>query len=558
MNKFYKRLFLAAILSGAAFSAQETMAQSATAAGSGSPHKNKIGSFTSVQPVGQTMSITYPTETHAIQQLAKTGFTTYTDGTTGTMPGNNDFTAFIPVAGSSKKGYLTINHETSPGGVSILDMSLNESTNLWEVQGVRKVDFSPLVQTVRNCSGGITPWGTLITSEETTNMGDANGDGYQDVGWQVEIDPVTGKIVDYDGDGKPDKLWAMGRMNHENIAISSDRVTVYQAEDGGSSGVFKFVANTPGNLSEGTLYVLQRDSETSASGTWVVVPNTTQADRNNTRSLAPAVGGTNWRNPEDIEFGPDGKMYFTSKGSGTIWRFKDDGMTVSEIEAWVTPQFYDVNYGEGTQAENWGTGIDNLTFDGEGNLWALQDGGRNNLWVVRPDHTPESPKLELFMTTPFGSESTGLTFSPDFKYGFISIQHPSGANTATFTDAAGNEVQFDRDVTFVFARKQFLGKENNQPAMASSLEPAQMIKAYPNPFQASTKVKVEIPEQANVYLEVLDMQGNKVKTLVNGSLEAGEHTYDFTPSSTSGSKIYLLRLQVNDQKSTTRMLQVNE
>lgn len=558
MDKIYKKLFLAAVLSGAAISAQETVAQSTAAAGSGSPNKNKIGSFTSVQPIGQSQTITYPTETHAIQQLAKTGFTTYTDGSTGTMPGNNDFTAFIPVAGSSKKGYLTINHETSPGGVSILDMSLNEATNLWEVQGVRKVDFSPLVQSVRNCSGGITPWGTLITSEETTNSGDANGDGYQDVGWQVEIDPATGKIADYDGDGKPDKLWAMGRLNHENIAVSADRVTVYETEDGGSSGVFKFVANEPGNLSEGALYVLKRDSETAATGTWVVVPNTTQADRNNTRSLAPAVGGTNWRNPEDIEFGPDGKMYFTSKGSGTIWRFKDDGMTVSEIEPWVTPQFYEVNYDGGTQAENWGTGIDNLTFDGEGNLWALQDGGRNNLWVVRPDHTPDNPKLELFMTTPFGAESTGLTFSPDFKYGFISIQHPRNTNTATFTDAAGNEVQFNRDVTFVFARKQFLGKKNTHHSSATAMAPAEMMNVYPNPFQASTKVKVAVPAQTFVNLEVLDMQGNKIATLHNGNLGAGEYTYDFTPSPTAGNKIYLVRLQVNDQKSTTRIIQVNE
>ncbi|WP_162051527.1 alkaline phosphatase PhoX [Pontibacter pamirensis] len=555
MDKFYKRLLMAAIISGAAVTFQETAAQSATSAGSGSPNKNKIGSFTSVQPIGQSETITYPTETHAIQQLAKTGFTSYTDGSTGTMPGNNDFTAFIPIKGSSKKGYLAINHETTPGGVSILDMTLNEATNLWEVEGVRKVDFSPLVQTVRNCSGGITPWGTLITSEETYNSGDANGDGYQDVGWQVEIDPATGKIVDYDGDGKPDKLWAMGRMNHENIAIGADRVTVYQAEDGGSSGVFKFVANTPGNLSEGTLYVLKRDSETAATGTWVVVPNTTQADRNSTRSLAPAVGGTNWRNPEDIEFGPDGKMYFTSKGTGTIWRFKDDGMTVSEIEAWVTPQLFEVKYNGGTQTENWGTGIDNLTFDGDGNLWALQDGGRNNLWVVRPDHTPENPKLELFLTTPFGSESTGLTFSPDFKYGFVSIQHPRQSNLATFTDAAGNEVQFNRDITFVFARKQFLGRENRN---ATALVPANMVEVYPNPFQAVTKVKVEVPEQGLVSVEVLDMQGQKVATLYNGNLEAGEYTYDFSPSPSSGSTIYLVRMQVNNQKSTTRIIQVNE
>ncbi|WP_114781942.1 alkaline phosphatase PhoX [Botryobacter ruber] len=556
MSKVYKSLFVAAMVSAGAVSTQKAVAQSQTAAGSGLPAKNMIGSFTSVRPTGQTGTVVIPAETHTFQLLAKSGTTAYTTGATGIMPGNNDFTAFVGKNGSSKEGYLAINHENNPGGVSILDLHLDEASNQWVVDAVRKVDFTPLVKTDRNCSGGITPWGTVITTEESYNTGDANGDGYQDVGWQVEIDPVSGKIVDYDGDGQPDKLWALGRMNHENIAISQDRVTVYQAEDGGSSGVYKFIANQPGNLSEGTLYVLKRSSTDPTTGEWVQVPNTTQADRNNTRTLAPAVGGTNWSSPEDVEFGPDGKMYFTSKGTGTIWRFKDEGMTVSEIEAWVTRQQFEVNYGEGTQLEDWGTGIDNLTFDGEGNLWALQDGGRNNLWVVRPDHTPATPHLDLFMTTPRGSESTGLTFSPDFKYGFVSLQHPSAANTTVVTDASGQDVIFNNSATIVFARKQFLGKQSETTAQAQAA--AQMLEVYPNPFQTSTKVKVTLPAQAPVVLEVHDMQGNVIQTLFNGSMPAGAHTFNLSPAAGAGNAMYLVRLQVNNQKATTRILQTNK
>ncbi|MFT2007421.1 alkaline phosphatase PhoX [Pontibacter sp. 13R65] len=660
-----------------------------------------IGCFTSVKPTGQTQLMTIPTETHTFQLIAKTGQTQYTAGGTGTIPGNNDFTAYVGKNGSSKEGYLSINHENSPGGVSMLDLSLNEKTMLWEVNEVKKVDFSPLVRTVRNCSGGITPWGTVITSEETTSSGNANGDGYQDVGWQVEIDPATGEIVDYDGDGKPDKLWALGRMNHENAAIGTDSVTVYQAEDGGSSCVYKYIANKKGNLSEGTLYVLKRDNAAATTGTWVVVPNTTKAERNNTGSLAASVGGTNWSGPEDIEFGPDGKMYFTAKGTGIIWRFKDNGTSVSEIEAWVTPKMYPVTHKDGVQNENWGTGIDNLTFDGEGNLWALQDGGRNNLWVVYPDHTPEKPSLKLFMTTPAGSESTGLTFSPDFRYGFISLQHPSSGNTATLTDAAGNPVQFNRDVTLVFARKEFLGAEavvptfelgedltlcqgdsavltayegtdavvkwtgaalaeeiegasltvkapgmyyatayaNNGRTYTDSLEvsveelavdlgyriplcnkctvtldagadyssylwsngattqtltvdtpgtysvevtsangckatgsvevikkngngndlvPVKLIQVYPSPFVDGTNIKISMPEQATVVLEVHDMKGKLVQTLFKGIMKVGDHSFEFTPTTPSENGIYLVRFQVNNQKSTTKIVQAEK
>ncbi len=428
---------------------------------------------------------------------------------------------------------------------------------LWEVGAVRKVDFSPLVRTVRNCSGGITPWGTVITSEENTSLGDVNGDGYQDSGWQVEIDPVTGLIRDYNGDGKPDKLWAMGRMSHENIAVSADSVTTYQAEDGGSNCVYKFVANQKGNLSEGTLYVLKRDALNPTAGTWVKVPNATPAERNTTNSLAASVGGTNWSGPEDVEFGPDGRMYFTSKGTGTIWRFKDDGLTVSGIEAWVTNKPYEVTYNGGKQLESWGTGIDNLTFDGDGNLWALQDGGRNNLWVISPDHTPENPKLRLFMRTPFGSESTGLTFSPDYRYGFVSIQHPRNTNAATLTDAAGVPVKFDRDVTFVFARKEYLGKANsaNAPAVAHRVE------AFPNPFTTGTQLKVTMPEQAEALLEVRTVLGELVTTLVNGPLAIGEHTFDFQPANhsvRSVNGVYHVRLVVNGQLSKKTVIQLKQ
>ncbi|WP_026463900.1 alkaline phosphatase PhoX [Adhaeribacter aquaticus] len=548
MKKIYGSFLVAAMVSAGVCN-QKVVAQSQKSAVAGVPNKNKIGSFISVKPTGQTSTTVIPFETHSFQLLAKSRSTTYQDGSP--MPIGNDFTAYVGKNGSSKEGYLSINHENTPGGVSILDIHLDESANIWVVDAVRKVDFSPLVQTTRNCSGGITPWGTVITSEETTNRADLNKDGYEDVGWQVEIDPVTGKIMDYDGDGKPDKLWAMGRMSHENIAIGSDRKTIYQAEDGGSNGVYKFVADEAGNLSAGKLYVLKRDSETATTGTWVQVPNTTKADRNNTYVLGRSLG-TNWRNPEDIEFGPDGKMYFTTKGTGDIWRFKDNGETVSEIEAWVTRQEYEIAYNGGTQKEDWGTGIDNLTFDNEGNLWALQDGGRDNVWVIRPEHTPENPKVELFMTSPAGSEPTGLTFSPDFKYGFISLQNASSGNTTVTKDAAGKDVVFNTATTIVFSRNQFLGKNGNQTQRKEALA---TVASFPNPFRNNTQVKVNMPNEAEALLEVYDMHGLKVETLAKGVLKKGEHVFQFKPAVMAENSMYLVRLILNGQEATARLMQ---
>ncbi|MDQ7917907.1 DUF839 domain-containing protein [Mesonia sp. MT50] len=424
------------------------------------PH---VGCFTSIVPTAQQNHMIIPQE-HRFQLIFKQG-DQYMDGS-GTVPGNNDFTGYVPINGSSELGYVSVNHENNPGGVSILDVNFNDQTLLWEVTNTQPVDLynNALVTTIRNCSGGVTPWGTVVTAEESTNGGDANSDGYEDVGWLVEIDPVTAEVMDY-GNGQ-EKLWAMGRMNHENVVVSDDATTAYYGEDGGTDCVYKYVMDTPGNLSAGTLYVLVLDTPlanndpTSSTAQWVEVPNTTPAERNNVRNAAAALGGTNFNGVEDCEISPlDGKVYFTAKGKNRTYRFTDNGTTaVSNFETFVGGMSYSINSTQGTYSEPWGNGNDNLTFDEKGNLWVLQDGGNNYIWVVRPNHTQSQPQVELFASMPAGSEPTGLTFTPDYKYGFFSIQHPSGANSPQ-QDATFNDITFDASATVVFALKENLGAQ---------------------------------------------------------------------------------------------------
>jgi hypothetical protein len=427
-----------------------------------------IGCFTSVHPSTKNQILNIPTKTHTWQVFTKSLTDRYT-GTNTTMPNGNDFTGFIPYSNggerSSVRGWVSINHENTPGSVSMVTTNLDMATMTWKVDTIKNVSFADVVTTTRNCSGGVTPWGTVITSEETYNQGDANADGYTDVGWQVEIDPATGKVRDYDGDGKGDKLWAIGRMNHENICVSNDSVTIYQGEDGGTGGLYKFVATQKGNLSQGTLWVLKQDAPNATTGTWILVPNNTKTERNTTSNLAGSLGGTRFGGVEDAEFGPDGMIYFTEKGLGDIWRFKDNGATVSNLEKYVSRANFTIMTDQGPVVEDWNVGIDNLAFDGEGNLWGLQDGGRDHIWVIRPGHTMANPKVELFATTPEGCEPTGLTFSPDSKYGFISMQNPSSANTVVQLDATGKQHVWNASTTLVIGRREHLGPEAIIPAV---------------------------------------------------------------------------------------------
>src|SRR5690606_35215829 len=204
------------------------------------------------------------------------------------------------------------------------------------------------------------------------------------------------------------------------------------------------------DLSNGSLYVLKLDGplDNTTTGSWIGIPNSTPADCNNTRAYAEAVGGTNFRQVEDVEISPlDGKIYFTSKSSSRVYRFRDEGNTVSAAEVFVgnSDFVYVIETASGLVEEQWRGGVDNLTFDNEGNLYVLQDGGRNHIWMVPPCHTQTAPAVKLFCVTPAGCEPTGMTFSPDSRFMFVSLQHPAASNATEMIDATGTPVKFDRE-----------------------------------------------------------------------------------------------------------------
>jgi len=76
---------------------------------------------------------------------------------------------------------------------------------------------------------------------------------------------------------------------------------------------------------------------------------------------------------------------------------------------------------------------------------------------------------------------------------------------------------------------------------------------YPNPFNPTTEIAFALPEAAHVTLEIYNVLGQRVATLVDGFREAGTYTVNWDASSkTSG--IYLYRLQAGESVETKKML----
>lgn len=333
---------------------------------------------------------------------------------------NCDFVGYLPLpdhaAGSSRRGLLVVNHEYSTARAMFADLAADgkktqEQINAelaahgisvveirqdvdqqWQV--VRESKFNRRITaetvfeltgpaagdalvktkedaagkfvrgTLNNCSGGKTPWGTVLSGEENfqgyfANSGaekskdtreakyaharygvnaKASERGFESVhdrfdvnkepnevfrfGYVVEVDPYDPKSV-------PKKRTALGRFRHEAATVvlaKNKRVVVYSGDDDRFEYIYKFVSRDRYNpksravnaevLDHGVLYAARFNDE--GSGEWLPLvagkgklQGWTPAEISvKTRIAADLMGATAMDRPEDIEADPvSGKVY---------------------------------------------------------------------------------------------------------------------------------------------------------------------------------------------------------------------------------------------------------
>ncbi|MGD8921740.1 MAG: S8/S53 family peptidase [Candidatus Zixiibacteriota bacterium] len=76
---------------------------------------------------------------------------------------------------------------------------------------------------------------------------------------------------------------------------------------------------------------------------------------------------------------------------------------------------------------------------------------------------------------------------------------------------------------------------------------------YPNPFNPTTEISFTLPKAAAVKLDIFNVVGQRVTTLVDGQMGAGEHTVTWDASGFA-SGIYFYRLTAGDLSQTRKML----
>ena len=84
---------------------------------------------------------------------------------------------------------------------------------------------------------------------------------------------------------------------------------------------------------------------------------------------------------------------------------------------------------------------------------------------------------------------------------------------------------------------------------------------YPNPFNPTTNIKFQLPEAQPVKMVIYDMNGSRIKTLLNNQVyHAGEHVVSWDASDQGGNRvasgIYLYRFQAGSYHKTGKMILV--
>ena len=85
-----------------------------------------------------------------------------------------------------------------------------------------------------------------------------------------------------------------------------------------------------------------------------------------------------------------------------------------------------------------------------------------------------------------------------------------------------------------------------------------LYSAYPNPFNPTTTLRYDLPEDAQVNITIYDMMGRQVSTLVSSQQSAGYKSVQWNANNSAGQPVsaglYLYMIQAGEFRQTKKMV----
>lgn len=162
---------------------------------------------------------------------------------------------------------------------------------------------------------------------------------------------------------------------------------------------------------------------------------------------------------------------------------------------------------------------------------------------------------------------TGVNSNPSFKYplgsfnGFIlnsnSPANNAGGNLKAFveskglpwTDILGNTRDNSPNIG-AYETESATGSDGNSPNYPATYT---LFQNFPNPFNPVTTIMYNLPNDGPVQLEIIDVLGRRITTLVNEYQNVGSYKYLFDASALP-SGVYIYKLHAGDFVSSKKML----
>ena len=306
------------------------------------------------------------------------------------------------------------------GGTTTLDVKIDDG------KPVVVRDFVSLSGTYINCAGGPTPWGSWLTCEETVA---GTLDGFErEHGYVFEVPSSSNREV------RAVPLKAMGRFEHEAVAVDPESGIVYLTEDRPNAGFYRFLPSQRGRLAAGgrleMLRVVGQPRYDSGTGQvagrqlqvdWIPIEEPdpkpqTKDDRSLVFTEGQSKGGARFARLEGCWPG-DGGIFFhaTSGGNaavGQVWFYRARGNSRGELTmVYESPAKEILNY------------PDNVTMSPRGGIVICEDG--SGVKHIR-GLTRDGQVFEFARNIMNTSEFCGACFSPDGETLFLNVQ---GATT---------------------------------------------------------------------------------------------------------------------------------
>ncbi len=83
----------------------------------------------------------------------------------------------------------------------------------------------------------------------------------------------------------------------------------------------------------------------------------------------------------------------------------------------------------------------------------------------------------------------------------------------------------------------------------------QLFKNYPNPFNPSTRISFSLDAEAEVRIDLFDLKGRKVDTLLQEVRPAGPHSITYQPANLA-SGVYFVLMRAGSFRATQRIMLV--